>query len=73
MPAWAALPVLRGVELAHHYPRGVLDHPPSRVMTVRLRQLLPQRLQDLHQFGVDEFVAADHAAGLERVVIAGDA
>jgi SAM-dependent methyltransferase len=27
----------------------------------------PERLQDLHQLGVDEFVAADHVAGLERI------
>ena len=36
-------------------------------------RLLPQRLQYLHQFGVDELIAADHAAGLERVVVALDA
>src|ERR1700688_5190522 len=34
---------------------------------------LPQRLQNLHQFGVDVFIAADHVAGLERVVVAIDA
>jgi hypothetical protein len=34
---------------------------------------LPQRLENLHQFGVDEFIAADHVSRLERVVIAGDA
>src|SRR5260370_38834026 len=32
--------------------------------------LLPQRLQNLHQLGMDEFIAADHVAGLERVVVA---
>ena len=53
--------------------RGVLDHPPSRTMTVGQRPSLPQRLQNLHQFGVDEFIAADHVAGLERVVVAVDA
>ena len=34
---------------------------------------LPQRLQNLHQLGVDEFVAADHVAGFQRVVVAFDA
>src|SRR5258705_12029213 len=36
-------------------------------------RLLPQRLENLHQFGVDELIAADHVAGLERVVVAGSA
>lgn len=35
--------------------------------------LLPQRLQDLHQFGVDEFVAADQVAGLEWITLTIDA
>jgi hypothetical protein len=34
--------------------------------------LLPQQLQDLHQLGVDELIAADQIAGLERVVVAFD-
>src|ERR1700675_168460 len=34
---------------------------------------LPQPLDDLHQFAVDELVAADHVAGLERVAFAIDA
>jgi len=33
-------------------------------------RLLPQRLQNLHQFGVNEFIAADQVAGLERIVVA---
>src|SRR4030088_2094035 len=37
------------------------------------RALFPQRLQNLHQLAMDEFIAADHVAGLERVVIALDA
>src|ERR1700676_4039606 len=36
----------------------------------RRRRLLPQRLGDLHQFGMDEFIAADQMAGLEQVVVA---
>ena len=37
------------------------------------RPLLPQRLENLHQFAVHEFIAADHVAGLERVARAVDA
>jgi len=35
--------------------------------------LFLKRLQNLHEFRVQEFIAADHMAGLERVVVAGDA
>ena len=34
---------------------------------------LPQRLQNLHQLAVDELIAADHIAGLQRIVVAVDA
>ena len=40
---------------------------------VAARRLLPQRLQNLHQLGVNEFIAADQVAGLERIVVALDA
>src|SRR5258705_12809775 len=68
-------PVLReaGVE---HQRSGVLDHPLSRMMTtnyVAARRLLPQRLQNLHQLGVNEFIAADQGAGFERILVALDA
>jgi len=36
----------------------------------KLTPLLPQRLQNLHQFRVDEFIAADQIAGFQRVVVA---
>jgi hypothetical protein len=35
--------------------------------------LLPQRLQDLHQLGVDEFVTADQVAGFEWIALTIDA
>src|SRR3981189_1962397 len=41
---------------------------PRMTVSFNQRNLLPQRLQDLHQFGMNEFIAADHVAGLERVV-----
>src|SRR5213083_1151933 len=44
----------------------------QRVRDTRLC-LLPQRLENLQQFGVDEFIAADHVTASERVVIALDA
>src|ERR1700736_2915185 len=43
---------------------------PRMTVSFDERNLLPQRLQDLHQLGMDEFIAADHVAGLERVVVA---
>src|SRR5450432_2663076 len=41
--------------------------------TLGAANLLPQRLQNLHQFGMDEFIAAQHVAGFERIVVAFDA
>jgi hypothetical protein len=41
--------------------------------TAARRGILPERLENLHQFGVDEFVAADQVAGFQRVVVAFDA
>src|SRR5258705_12058421 len=74
MPAKSGHPVLREAGVEHQRP-GVLDHPLSRMMTtnyVAARRLLPQRLQNLHQLGVDEFIAADQVAGFERIVVALD-
>jgi hypothetical protein len=39
----------------------------------RQRNLLPKRLQNLHQLGMDEFIAAGHAAGFQGIVVALDA
>src|SRR5882757_678579 len=55
---------------------GALRRPRWRMMTAYRAgsaRLLPQRLQNLHQFGVNEFIAADQVAGLERIVVAFDA
>ena len=71
-------PVFRETSVEHRR-RSVLDHPPSRMMTANYAgsrdqpASLPQRLQNLHQLGVHIFIAADHMAGLERVVVAFDA
>src|SRR6266481_6107967 len=40
---------------------------------VRSTKPTSQRFQNLHQLGMHVFIAADHAAGLERVVVARDA
>src|ERR1700742_2584355 len=42
-------------------------------MTNPANSSLPQRLQNLHQLAVDEFIAADQISGLERIVVAFDA
>src|SRR4051794_7620048 len=72
MPAKAGIRYSVTLDLEYHYRRGVLDHPPSRMMTAKLPSL-PQRLQNLHQLGVHEFVAADHMPRLQRIVVALDA
>src|ERR1700716_3087081 len=46
---------------------------PRMKVSFNQRNLLPQRLQDLHQFGMNEFIAADHIAGLEGGVFAPNA
>src|SRR5947207_5011862 len=72
MPAKAGIQYSVTVDLEYRWRRGVLDHPLSRMMTAKLPSL-PQRLQNLHQLGVHELVAADHMPRLQRVVVTLDA
>src|SRR5690242_16409105 len=44
----------------------------DRIRGGHLGSLLGQWLEDLHELVMDELIAADHVAGLERVVIARD-
>ena len=44
-----------------------------RMTSYKSSMLLPQRLQNLHQLGMHELIAADHIAGLQRIIVAFDA